>query len=197
MRTLVVCCLAAVTALAMEDRSSASIVTDTQAQRDFTGRFRRPLRITRRPFDFSGQGYELWTTIDSLTITLWVEDGDTALGNFDNGQWTLGLDDVDTGLLLDGFPNDWTAVEKTFTQIPVDTQEDILARLKEDGQLVPYIIDADYRDNRIGLCKEPHDSTLIISGDSGQIPEPSTMVIWSLLGASVATVSWRRRRLSA
>ena len=205
MRASSVCCLAAAAIFAMGNRAEAALLTDTQAQRDFTGFFDGPLRITylNSPFDFTGQDYDQLTTIDKMVFTLTVEDGDTVSGAFDYNHWTLGLDGVDTGLVLNGFLNSWTAQTIEFKQVPVDTQDQILEKLQEDGLLVPTIIDTnpngtnDYGDNKIGLCYDPHNTILTLEGQDTQIPEPSTMVIWSLLGASVAGFAWRRRRVPA
>ncbi len=150
------------------------------------------LEITDSAFDFSGKGYEDLTSIDSLTITLTVKSGETADGLRDDGEWTLGLDGVNTGLLLDDFPGGWDAVARTYSQIPVATQDAILAQLA-DGMLVATIIDSNYGDKYVALCEETHYATLTLEGDEAQLPEPSTIVIWSLLGGCAAALAWRRR----
>jgi hypothetical protein len=185
--------------LAVGNQASAAIsglvLSDVKVQSDFAGPFADSLVITDNPFDFSGQDYGLFATIDSLSITLTVEDGDTDVDEFDQNDWTLGLDGVDTGLVLNGFTNDLT-VTKEFTLIPVPTQDQILANLKADGQLVATIIDRDHPNNNwVSLCYDTHYATLTLEGSSA--PEPSTMVIWSLLGTSVAGLAWWRRRKAA
>ena len=204
MRAALVCSLAAVVVLALGNQASASIglaMSDTQLQVDFAGYFDAPLVITNDPFDFSGQDYDLLATIESLSITLTVVDGDTVprRGWDDFNKWTLGLDGVDTGLLLNGFPNSRWAAELTFSQIPVPMQDQILTGLQADGQLIATIIDATPGDNRIELCHYPHYATLSLAGTTAPnqpapIPEPGMMAIWSLLGASVAGLVWWRRR---
>ena len=194
MKASFVCSLATVAILAVGNQASGSLeLSSIKAQRDFDYNFfYEPLVITDDPFDFSDQDYDLLATIDSLSITLTVYDGDTGSGwgDFDRGHWTLGLDGVDTGLLLNGFRN-YETDTRTLTQMPVSTQDQILAHL-QDGQLVATIIDTEYGDNKVGLCDVTHWAELKLTGQP--IPEPSTMVIWSLLGASVAGLAWWRRR---
>jgi hypothetical protein len=194
-----VCSLATVAILAVGNQASAAIgglvLSDVELQSDFAGPFADSLVITDNPFDFSGQDYGLLAAIDSLSITLTVEDGDTDVGEFDHNDWTLGLDGVDTGLVLNGFSNDLT-VTKSFNQIPVPAQDQILANLKADGQLIATIIDRDHPNNNwVALCCDTHYATLTLEGQ--HMPEPSTMVIWSLLGTSVAGLAWWRRRKAA
>jgi hypothetical protein len=204
MRAALVCSLAAVVVLALENQASASIglaMSDTQLQVDFAGYFGSSVVITNDPFDFSDQDYDSLASIESLSITLTVVDGDTVprRGWDDFNNWTLGLDGVDTGLLLNGFPNSRWAAELTFTQLQVPMQDQILSGLKADGQLIATIIDATPGDNRIELCHYPHYATLTLSGvtaydEPAPIPEPGMMTIWSLLGAGVAGLVWWRRR---
>ena len=204
MRVTFVCGLATVAMLSVGNQAGAAIngglvLSDTREQTDFDGnlRYHSPLEITKSPFDFTeNQDYLLLADIDSLSITLTVKDGDTATGLLDHNNWKLGLDDIDTGLKLNGFPDGWFAKKIVFEQIPVPKQAEILAKLQEDGQLVATIIKTDYDNNKMALCYDPKfDSTLELSGSP--IPEPSTLVIWSLLGASVAGLAWWRRRKAA
>ena len=69
--------------------------------------------LTGTPYDFTGQTNGYITSIDSITVTLTVEDGDTAPAEFDFGNLTLGLDGIDTGLHLNGFPGSNT-LERIF-----------------------------------------------------------------------------------
>lgn len=63
--------------------------------------------LTATPYDFTGQTYQSFgmyvSSIDWITVTLTIEDGDSKQGEFDFGSLTLGLDGIDTGLHLDGF----------------------------------------------------------------------------------------------
>ena len=193
MKTSFVCSLAIVTILAVGNSEGAIVLEDTKEQRDFSGFIYSTLEITDDPFDFSDQDFGLLATIDSLSITLTVEDGDTAEGEFDYNIWTLGLDGVNTLLKLNGFPDSKYPHTLMFTQIPVSTGGQILANLA-DGELVATIIRANTQhDNYIGLCHYTHYATLKLTG-SPPVPEPSTMAIWSLLGATVAGLAWWRRR---
>src|SRR4051812_30258507 len=57
-------------------------------------------------FDFSGQGANGITSIDSLTITVSsINDGDTGTGDYDFNNLFLGLNGVNTGIALNGLLN--------------------------------------------------------------------------------------------
>jgi hypothetical protein len=57
-------------------------------------------------FDFSGQGANGITSIDSLTITVAsINDGDTGTGDYDFNNLFLGLNGVNTGIALNGLLN--------------------------------------------------------------------------------------------
>ncbi len=197
------CSLAIVAILAVGNSASAVVLTDTQEQTDFSGYIPPTLAITANPFDFSGQDYTALKTLESLTIELTVRDGDTALGQSDYEDWTLGLDGVDTGLLLNGFrkyETDTLEFTLAFTQSNDDVlkQGQILDNLLADGELIATIIDRDTAypieyGNWLELCENPtHYARLDLTGSP--VPEPSTFAIWSVLGASAAGLAWRRRR---
>ena len=59
--------------------------------------------IGAAPFDFSTQ--TRLSDISSISITMTIIDGDTGTGpnDFDHNSWTLRLDNIDTGILLNGF----------------------------------------------------------------------------------------------
>src|SRR5258706_16038444 len=58
--------------------------------------------LTATPYDFTGQvnAFAAITSIDSLTVTLTINDGDSAPADFDFNNLTLALDNIDTGLKL-------------------------------------------------------------------------------------------------
>ncbi len=76
--------------------------------------------------------------LERVTITLTIEDGDTEMGDSDHGKLSLALDGIDSGILLDGFPDG----KMTLTRGGVpDNAAQILAALKTDGELEASIID--------------------------------------------------------
>src|SRR5438045_3271819 len=68
------------------------------------------------PYDFTAQPYATLTSIDSISVTLGVNDGDTGVGEFDRDDLTLGLDGINTGLKLNDFLNG-QIVTQTLTQL--------------------------------------------------------------------------------
>jgi hypothetical protein len=95
-----------------------------------------------------------------MTLTLF--DGDTGGGPFDTDRnnLTLGLDGIDTGILLNGF-RDSETVTRTITGIPNNAAQ-ILAAMKADGQLVGTIIDRTPNDNFVEI-PATFDTTLQIT----------------------------------
>src|SRR5690348_7819428 len=82
--------------------------SSTVAQSGFLGPQSAPsYPLTGAPYDFTGQtnGLNNVTSIDSLTVTLTANDGDTGPGDYDVNSLTLGLDNIDTGLKLNGLLN--------------------------------------------------------------------------------------------
>lgn len=157
-------------------------------------------------------------TLDSLTVTLSMQDGDSAFGNFDYDDLSLGLGwtgsdaVVDTGLKLNGFPEydpgasfAQNTPTLTFTMsssdpnwLSSDQIKTILTDIQDDGQIWASIIDADGLgtgdwDNYV-LLYSAFDTALSFTGES-EVPEPTTLLVWSL-GLGGAWVV-RRRRLQA
>ena len=139
---------------------------------------------------------QAWCSARSaISVTLTLDAGDTAWGDFDFNQLTLGLDGINTGLLLNGF-SDGATVTATISGAPNNAAL-ILAALQLDGQLAGTIIDSSPNDNFIGIPRV--QTTLTINGPANQvIPEPGTAALAAggllpLLGV----VTRRRFRRSA
>jgi hypothetical protein len=98
--------------------------------------------LTGTPYDFTGQvnSFANITSIDSLTVTLEVADGDTGPADYDFNSLTLGLDGIDTGLKLNGFL-DGSILTLTLPTLSVGLQSQIITALA-DGKLVGSVIDA-------------------------------------------------------
>ena len=145
-----VCSILAITVPARSVLAQVSInLTSTPAtQSGYNGsQDGGPYPLTATAYDFTGQDYSSLSSLDSLSVTLTAIDADTGrsstgVRNFDFNDLTLGLDGIDTGVLLNGLPNSQTATTRTFTSVP-DNSEALLAALQEDGQLVGSVFDVD------------------------------------------------------
>ena len=145
-------------------------------------------------YNFAGQDYAGLTSIDKLTITLTVNDGDSATGEFDFNNLTLGLDGLDTGLRLNGFPNN--SVLTLDIEGPNNAAA-LLAALQSDGRLVGTVIDADgdnisqTNQDFIGF-PATQITTLVIEGQGGGVIPLPAAALMGPLGAGL--VGWYSRR---
>ena len=153
-----------------------------------------PLTDPATPYDFVGQDYASLTSIDSITVTLTVQDGDTTASEIDFDNWTLGLDGIDTGLKLNGFPGGVGILSQTLTQAGPTNAAALLTALQSDGQLIGTIIDSDPGDNSISLPFRI-DTSLDITGEVGGnvIPLPAAALMGPLGASLVGLVSRRFR----
>jgi hypothetical protein len=177
--------------------SAAQLTIDSVVpQSNFLGTTGASNPLTGTPYDFTGQGYNNLTSIDSIAITLTMSDGKTGVGELDRDNLTLGLDGFDTGIKL----NDFMAGNIVTLTIsgPIANASQILAALKADGQLVGSVLDATPGDSTIGLSARL-DTELGITGtvaDNGggqSVPLPAAVLI-APLGASLAGAFARRMR---
>ena len=181
------------------DRASAAQLTidSVVPQSGFLGTTGASNPLTGTPYDYTGQGYNNLTSIDSISITLTMSDGKTGVGELDRNNLTLGLDGFDTGIKL----NDFMAgniVTLTLSG-PIANASQILAALKADGQLVGSVLDATPGDSMIGLSARLDTElgitgTLAENGGGGQnVPLPAAVLI-APLGATLAGTFARRMR---
>jgi hypothetical protein len=153
--------LAAFAAFAGVALAQQTTLTSTVPQSGFAGGSSTSSPLTgAQPFTFGAQEVQACQSIESISVTLTLFDGDTAPGDFDENQFTLGLDGIDTGILLNGFPNEQT-VTLTIPGTP-NNAADILAALQADNQLAGTIIDASPADNFIEIPAN-FDTTLEIT----------------------------------
>jgi hypothetical protein len=147
------------------------------------------------PYGFAGLDYASLVSIDSITVTLSMGDGDTAPGQIDFDNLTLALDGIDTGLKLNDFPAN-SVFSQTLTRDNPDNASAILAALQLDGELVGSIIDSDPGDNSISLSflvDTSLDITGTIDGGPGVIPLPAAALM-APLGAGLVGMFSRRFR---
>ena len=145
------------------------------------------------PFTFTGIGS--FTSIDSISITLTIFDGNTGPGEADENALTLALDGIDTGIALNGFLGG-EEITLTITGTPMNAAA-ILAALQADGQLNARIFDStgtiitDQNDLTVpasDINGDPYLTTLSIT----QVPEPGTVGLIGM-GVMLAVASQLRR----
>lgn len=198
---------------AIASTASAATVnlTSTVPQSGFVGAQNLPgypLTLAGSPYDFTGQvnGFANVTSIDSLTVTLQVNDGDTAAGDYDFDNLFLTLDGINTGLALNGFPNN-AILSLSLNQLAPPLQAALIAALG-DGQLAGGVLDTDPGDAPAGdTIAFPRlvDTTLdlvvsgpnLVPGGGGPGPNPIPLpaaVLLAPLGAGLAGMYARRFR---
>jgi len=185
--------------LAAKSVSAAPItISSTVNQSGFNGTTAASNQLTATPWDFTGQQYNLLTSITSITVTLTVTDGDTDLGELDEGHWTLGLDGFDTGLKLDGFSGGAQIVTLTLTS---PTNAGALLAALSDGLLNGSVIDDTPGDNNTAFPSRIQASLDISGtiadttggGGTNNVPLPAAVL---MAPAAAAMAGWRARRMN-
>ena len=139
-----------------------------------------PITDPSHPWDFTGQDFYALASIDTITITVTIKDGDTASWEFDYNNLSLGLDGFDTGLKLNWYRNDRTDT-RTLTVTDFDNSINILSALKQDGQLHGTVIDSDSPGNNWIYVpfQSTYYTTLKIQGTPiAHTPEPASMFLF-------------------
>jgi vancomycin permeability regulator SanA len=114
------------------------------------------------PYSFSNTGRI--ASIKQVTIKATILEGDTGSGQFDENDLLLELDNINTGIALNGFRTGQTDT-RTISGIPNHGRA-LKVALKKDGKLAARIIDADPADqggNGVGIPAN-FETTLRIKG---------------------------------
>jgi hypothetical protein len=125
--------------------------TRTTAQSGFAGftqpGINPPISAPSSPYTFSKTRKVV--RLNSVTITATMDDADTAPGDQDANNLFLALDDIDTGIALNGFRSG-VADTLTISGRPNNSGA-ILNALKSDNRLAASIIDTDPGDNGLSI----------------------------------------------
>ena len=142
-------------------------------------------------FDFTSQNYLGLASIDSLSLTLTVDDGDSAFGEYDYNKLTLALDGIDTGLKLNGFAD---SQNLTLTFTGPNNSAGLLAALQTDGKLVGAIKDATPNGNIFFFPRI--DTTLTLTGTpvGTIVPEPGAVATGFALFGGISLGLFKARR---
>lgn len=163
---------------------------------DFTQQSAAPL-IDPIPFP---SPYAQLTTIDSITIDLQVNDGDSGVGDFADGQLELafveGLNTRLTGIKLNGFNNNAIGGPLSFSGAIANAAA-ILADLQADGLLNAVVVDTSAGGGVGDFISFIDVTTLQINGQTAAGPNPIPLPAAAFLapiGAGLAGAYARRFR---
>jgi hypothetical protein len=119
-------------------------------------------RITAATNPYSFSKTRKIASIKQVTITATINDGNTGPGNNDVDDLFLQLDNINTGIALNGFRTGQTDT-RTISGIP-NHRRALKAALKADGQLAARISDADPTDTNLLGIPDNDETTLRIKG---------------------------------
>lgn len=137
------------------------------------------------------------TSIDTITLTATINDGDSDVAEFAFNNMTLVLDNINTGLVLNGFTNN-LIVTLSLSNNPALAAQ-ILAALQSDGLLVATVLDNSANppigDNISFPALAQASLQLDGQGNAGPAPIPlPAAVLLAPLGAGLAGLYARRFR---
>ena len=152
-----------------------------------------PSTLAVRDYDFTSTSYLALTSINSMTLNLTLFDGDTGASDPYVGLLKLYLDNIDTGLLLNGFLGNANTTQ-TLTFAPLNTIS-ILAALQVDGILQVQAFENNFLGpgnvNRVGAPAVA--GALDITGNTDVVPEPSSLTLLGTGLLAACSFVYRRR----
>ena len=179
--------------------AQALSITRTGSQIDFDDFLTPGTPTTIAQLDFSGPDLSNLLSIDSIEVTLTLQDGDTAPGNLDEDTLSLGLAGFDTGLLLNGFPNSQAFVTLTI-EGPNNSSQILDSLQQNNGFLDVSIFSSGSNFTGEGNFVESQASdelTLTLTGTSNSvtpIPSPAAAGIGLIGGLSLLARRGRGKR---
>jgi hypothetical protein len=170
---------------------AATTITSSQFQVETSGMVDPNMLITgSTPWDFTGENYLSLTSIDEISVTLQLLDGDTDTGDYDISQLVLELDGFNTSLVLDGFTNDLVV---THTVSGANQAAGLLSALQVDGYLLGSILDLSPNDNYVKVMTGYSATLSLTDHEVAVVPAPGALLLSSL--GVAATAALNRRRL--
>jgi len=189
-------------AMSLSASAALTTITSTVDQSGYLGSQNAPggiipLTGTASPYDFTNAGGLSSLTDISVTLTS-INDGDTATGNFDNGNLFLALNGINTGIALDGLPDGQASSITVHGTPSAATATALLAALQANPKLIGTIIDTTPTNapagDIIGISSAVQ-TTLSLTGEGAPttVPLPAAAIV-APLGAGLAGIYSRRFR---
>ena len=170
-------------AFAVEANAQISATTpQTNTQQQLTTA--NSAELTATFYDFTGQGP--LASINFISVTLTLQDGNTAMGEFDFNSVFLSLDGINTGLALNGFRGGGLEDTLTISGFVSQSVSMMLMAAFADSQFVGSIV-------RPGDSIGEAANDIFVGNDLGNatttltlsVPEPST---YTLIGAGLLLI---------
>ncbi|HJT81968.1 MAG TPA: hypothetical protein VJ719_12285 [Chthoniobacterales bacterium] len=145
-------------------------------------------------WDFTSTNYQSLSQITFIQVTLTLQDGNSASGDFDFNHLFLSLDDINTGIALNGFRGNGLEDTLTISGNPGAAGPTILAALQNDGHLIGKIITDNVNDaifpNELFVGNDALNApTTLVVG----VPEPATTAL--ICGGLLLLLAPQVRRL--
>jgi hypothetical protein len=139
--------------------------TSTKPQNDSGGNFvpadGAQITVPDNPFSFTRTSRI--ATINRVTITATITDGDTGVGETERNDLLLVLDGVNTGIELNGYRHGLQDT-RTNSGVPINKRE-LRNKLRQDGELHATIKDRDPGPNQDVILPANFETTLTIKGE--------------------------------